>query len=149
MRKGGELIGELKCARSRRRDCKTAVAIVGHVGRHAAAFAASDIAVFPVIEPEAFGRGAVEAQAMGVPVIASRLGGFTETIIEGETGFLVAPGDADALALALEAHDRAGRGGARGNGARAAATRARRFTQRLRCKAPHWRFINELLSKAL
>ena len=79
-----------------------AVAVVGHVGRMADAFAASDVAVFPVIEPEAFGRGAVEAQAMGVPVIASRLGGFSETILDGETGFLVEAGAAGALAHALE-----------------------------------------------
>jgi glycosyltransferase involved in cell wall biosynthesis len=58
--------------------------------------------VFPVIEPEAFGRGAVEAQAMGVPVIASNIGGYTETVVEGETGFLVPPGNAAALAVAIE-----------------------------------------------
>ncbi len=78
------------------------VAIVGHIGQMPQAFAASDIAVFPVIEPEAFGRGAVEAQAMGVPVIASHLGGYTETIVENEAGFLVPPGSASALANALE-----------------------------------------------
>ncbi|MFT3729102.1 MAG: glycosyltransferase family 4 protein [Terricaulis sp.] len=78
------------------------VAIVGHVDKMPVAFAASDIAVFPVTEPEAFGRGAVEAQAMGVPVIASNLGGFTETIVEGETGLLVPPGIAVALAGVLE-----------------------------------------------
>jgi len=58
--------------------------------------------VFPVTEPEALGRGAVEAQAMGVPVIASNLGGFTETVVEGETGLLVPPGVAQSLAVALE-----------------------------------------------
>ena len=79
-----------------------AVSIVGHLRNMPLAFAASDIAVFPVIEPEAFGRGAVEAQAMGVPVIASNLGGFTETVVEGETGLLVPPGSASALANALE-----------------------------------------------
>jgi glycosyltransferase involved in cell wall biosynthesis len=78
------------------------VALVGHVGQMPTAFAASDIAVFPVIEAEAFGRGAVEAQAMGVPVVTSNLGGFTETVVEGETGFLVAPGAAQALAGAIE-----------------------------------------------
>lgn len=78
------------------------VALVGHVGQMPTAFAASDIAVFPVIEAEAFGRGAVESQAMGVPVIATNLGGYTETIIEGETGFLVPPGAAQALAGAIE-----------------------------------------------
>lgn len=79
-----------------------AVSIVGHLRNMPLAFAASDIAVFPVIEPEAFGRGAVEAQAMGVPVIASNLGGFTETMVENETGFLVPPSVASALAAALE-----------------------------------------------
>lgn len=39
---------------------------------------------------------------MGVPVIASNLGGFTETVIEGETGFLAPPGAAQALAGAIE-----------------------------------------------
>ena len=77
------------------------VAIVGHVGQMPVAFAASDLAVFPVIEPEAFGRGAVEAQAMGVPVIASKLGGFAETVVEGETGALAPAGDVTALADAI------------------------------------------------
>src|SRR5262249_44743186 len=78
------------------------VAIVGHLDNMPAALAASDLAVFPVSEAEAFGRGAVEAQAMGLPVIASSLGGFTETIAEGDTGFLVPPGPAPAPAAAIE-----------------------------------------------
>jgi glycosyltransferase involved in cell wall biosynthesis len=78
------------------------IAIVGHMAHMPQAFAASDAAVFPVIEPEAFGRGAVEAQVMSVPVIASKLGGYTETILDGDTGALVAPGDAAALAAAIE-----------------------------------------------
>ena len=39
---------------------------------------------------------------MGVPVLASNLGGFTETVIEGETGFLVPAGNVTALASAIE-----------------------------------------------
>lgn len=39
---------------------------------------------------------------MGVPVVASDLGGFTETVRDGETGFLVPPGNAAALAAAIE-----------------------------------------------
>lgn len=78
------------------------ISLVGHVQDMPLAFAASDIAAFPVIEAEAFGRGAIEAQAMGVPVIATNLGGYTETVIEGETGFLVPPGAAQALAGAIE-----------------------------------------------
>jgi glycosyltransferase involved in cell wall biosynthesis len=94
------------------------VAIVGHVGQMATAFAASDIAVFPVIEPEAFGRGAVEAQAMGVPVIASNLGGFSETVVAGETGMLTPAGDADALAEAMQRMIATGSGARREMGQR-------------------------------
>lgn len=78
------------------------VAMVGHLRQMPLAFAASDMAVFPVIEPEAFGRGAIEAEAMGVPVIASNLGGYTETVVEGQTGFLVPAGAAVPLCGAIE-----------------------------------------------
>ena len=47
--------------------------------------------------------GVLESMAAGTPVIASRLGGLAEIIEDGETGILVTPGDADALAGALEA----------------------------------------------
>jgi glycosyltransferase involved in cell wall biosynthesis len=77
------------------------VAIVGHLRQMPLAFAASDFAAFPVIEPEAFGRGAVEAQAMGVPVIASSLGGYTETVVDGETGLLAPPGSPAPWAAAI------------------------------------------------
>ncbi|GAM96503.1 glycosyltransferase [alpha proteobacterium U9-1i] len=85
-----------------RASLRESVALVGHLGHINVAFAAADFAVFPVIEPEAFGRGAVEAQVMGLPVIASKLGGYTETVVDGETGLLVAHNDASALAAAIE-----------------------------------------------
>jgi glycosyltransferase involved in cell wall biosynthesis len=94
-------VEEIKAA-IEKAQLRDVVAVVGHLRHMNLAFAASNIAVFPVTEPEAFGRGAVEAQAMGVPVIASNLGGFTETVIEGETGFLAPPGAAQALAGAIE-----------------------------------------------
>jgi glycosyltransferase involved in cell wall biosynthesis len=78
------------------------VAMVGHVREIALALAAADAAVLPSIEPEAFGRGAVEAQALGLPVIAAAHGGLAETIRDGDTGFLVEPGSPDALAAAIE-----------------------------------------------
>lgn len=78
------------------------VAIVGHLSQMATALAAAEFAVFPSVEPEAFGRGAVEAQAMGVPVIAANHGGLAETVIDGETGLLVPPNDPVALAAAIE-----------------------------------------------
>ena len=50
------------------------------------------------IEPEAFGRVSVEAQAMQIPIIASDIGGSKETIINGKTGYLFKNKDADELA---------------------------------------------------
>jgi glycosyltransferase involved in cell wall biosynthesis len=92
-----EMLAEIKAA-----GLQEVVAVVGHLRQMPLAFAASDMAVFPVIEPEAFGRGAVEAQAMGVPVIASNLGGYTETVVEGQSGFLVPAGAAGPLCGAIE-----------------------------------------------
>ncbi len=51
--------------------------------------------------PEAFGRVPVEAMAMGRPVIATNHGGACETVVEGETGWLVAPDDITQLTKAL------------------------------------------------
>ena len=45
-----------------------------------AAFKAASLTVLPSIEPEAFGRAAIESQAMGCPVIASNIGAFPETV---------------------------------------------------------------------
>lgn len=53
----------------------------------------ADVLICPVRWPEPFGRVALEAMACGTPVVAYNLGGFSDTILDGETGFLVAPGD--------------------------------------------------------
>jgi glycosyltransferase involved in cell wall biosynthesis len=57
---------------------------------------------------EEFGIVAVEAQAAGRPVIAARAGGATETVLDGRTGLLVAPDDADAFAEAIQQIDTIG-----------------------------------------
>jgi len=54
-------------------------------------YALSDIVISSSTDPEAFGRIAVEAQAMGKFVIASNHGGSTETVIDNETGYLYSP----------------------------------------------------------
>ena len=79
---------------------------------------AMDILAFPSIRRESFGRVAAEAQACGVPVVASRVGGIPETLIENETGILLEPGDvpkwSDALATLIEDASRRVRMGAAG-----------------------------------
>lgn len=67
----------------------------------AAAYMLADLVVSASIEPEAFGRVAVEAQAMGRPVVATALGGSHETVVDRKTGRLVPAGDAAALADAM------------------------------------------------
>lgn len=67
----------------------------------AALLAASEVVVSASTAPEAFGRVAVEAQAAGRPVIATAHGGSLETVVDGKTGLLIPPGDAEALAKAL------------------------------------------------
>jgi glycosyltransferase involved in cell wall biosynthesis len=57
--------------------------------------------VFPVIQPEGFGRVVIEAAAVGRPTIATPLGALGRVIEDGRTGLLVPPGDAGALAAAL------------------------------------------------
>ena len=63
----------------------------------ALAYKVSDIVISPSIEPEAFGRIAVEAQSMEKLIIASNIGGSNETIINEKTGFLFEAGDINSL----------------------------------------------------
>ena len=102
-----------------------AVKLVGHVDDMPAAYLVADLAIAPSLEPEAFGRTAVEPQVMGRPVLASDHGATRETVVAGETGWLVKPGDAqawaDALLMACEAG--AARRQAMGLAARARARR--------------------------
>jgi glycosyltransferase involved in cell wall biosynthesis len=58
-------------------------------------------AVVPSIWPEPFGLVALEAAAAGKPVVAARIGGLPDIVVDGETGLLVAPADPEALRAAL------------------------------------------------
>jgi glycosyltransferase involved in cell wall biosynthesis len=78
------------------------VRIVGHCNDMPAAYMLADVVVSASTDPEAFGRVAAEAQAMGRPVIATDHGASRRTVIHGETGWLVPPGDSAALAEALQ-----------------------------------------------
>lgn len=79
------------------------VKVLGHCVDMPAAYLVADIVAVPSVIPESFGRTAVEPQAMGRPVVASDLGGMTETVVEGETGWRATAGDPGALAAALAA----------------------------------------------
>jgi glycosyltransferase involved in cell wall biosynthesis len=64
------------------------IKFVEHCNEMPLAYALADIVVSTSIEPEAFGRVAVEAQAMQKPIIATKLGGSMETIVNNKTGIL-------------------------------------------------------------
>jgi glycosyltransferase involved in cell wall biosynthesis len=66
-----------------------------------AAYGISQLCLHASTDPEGFGRVIIEAQAMGVPVIASRLGAPIDTIIDGVTGWLHDPGNAQDLAAKI------------------------------------------------
>lgn len=81
---------------------------VGHCTDMPAAMLSAAVVAVPSTDPEAFGRVAVEAQAMGTPVVVSDLGAVPETVLappqtapSERTGWHVPPGDAAALAAGL------------------------------------------------
>jgi glycosyltransferase involved in cell wall biosynthesis len=63
----------------------------------------ADVVAVPSRLPESLGRVAIEAMAYGRPAIVSAIGGLTEVVADGQTGWFVAPGDIDALATRLRA----------------------------------------------
>lgn len=92
-----ELEAEIK-----QRGLEGRVRMVDHCNDMPAAYMLSTIVVCPSTDPEGFGRVPVEAQAMGRPIIASDHGGAQETILRGQTGWLVPPNDSGSLAIAIE-----------------------------------------------
>jgi glycosyltransferase involved in cell wall biosynthesis len=89
------------------------VAFLGRVPEPALAslYRRAAVLAFPSVDRTCYGRhvpvsellglAALEAMASGTPVVASRIGGLTEVVVDGETGFLVPPGDTKALADCL------------------------------------------------
>jgi glycosyltransferase involved in cell wall biosynthesis len=73
------------------------IKFINHCNDMALAYKISNIVISPSIEPEAFGRVAVEAQSMEKLIIASNIGGSNETIINEKTGFLFESGNAKSL----------------------------------------------------
>lgn len=104
------------------------VSLVGHCEDMPAAFALADIVIAPSNEPEAFGRVAAEAGAMGAPVVVSMVGAQQEIIEEGKTGFSVPPFDPPALAEAMARLISAGPEGRKTMGQAAIARIREKFT---------------------
>ncbi len=77
------------------------VLFVEHLELMPIAYEISDVVVSTSIEPEAFGRVSVEAQAMEKPILASNIGGSNETIINEKTGFLFEAGNSKNLSEKL------------------------------------------------
>ena len=73
------------------------IKFIDHCKDMALAYKVSDIVISASIEPEAFGRVAVEAQSMEKLIIASNIGGSNETIVNEKTGILFKSGDANSL----------------------------------------------------
>jgi len=88
-------------ARIARLGLSGVVHMTDHCNDMAVAYALANVVVSASLEPEAFGRIIVEAQAMGRPTIVTDLGAVRETVVAGETAWVVPPADADALAQAL------------------------------------------------
>lgn len=82
-------------------DAGDVVYMAGGCSDMAAAYKLSSVVVSASIEPEAFGRVVVEAQAMGRPVIATAHGGARETVSHGESGWLYPPGDVEVLSATI------------------------------------------------
>lgn len=79
------------------------LSLPGHATDMPAAYMAADMVVCPSLQPEAFGRVAAEAQAMGARVIVADHGGAREVVADKETGWRAAAGDVPAWQTALKA----------------------------------------------
>ena len=77
------------------------VKFISHCEEMPVAYSIANLVCSCSSEPEAFGRVAVEAQSMGIPVVASDIGGSIETIIKDKSGFLFKSGDSIALTNAI------------------------------------------------
>ena len=82
---------------------RTNVVLAGHVpheelGRY---FDRAKILVMPSLRDEGMPNAVMEAMNRGIPVVASRVAGIPDLVIDGETGIIVSPGDARALASAI------------------------------------------------
>jgi glycosyltransferase involved in cell wall biosynthesis len=97
----GELRSQLETL-TRQLDLTRNISFLGAIEHHQVPefLKKVDILAMPSIR-EGFGVAAVEAQAMEIPVVATRVGGVPEVVLDGETGILVEPGNSEQLAQAI------------------------------------------------
>lgn len=81
-----------------RRGLTASVYLTGPSNDMPCVYKLADVVVSASTDPEPFGRVMIEAQAMGRPIVATDHGGARESVIQGETGWLVKPNDPEALA---------------------------------------------------
>jgi glycosyltransferase involved in cell wall biosynthesis len=87
---------------ARKAELDADVIFTGELSDPLPAYAAMDVFVLPSAQPEPFGGVIMEAMGMGLPVIATNIGGSVEQVADGETGYLVPPGAPMELAEKLE-----------------------------------------------
>ena len=78
------------------------IRIVGACRDMPATYQLAHFVVAPSVRPEAFGRIAIEAQASSKIIVATKIGGALETIIDEQTGFLIEPFDTESLAKSID-----------------------------------------------
>lgn len=83
-------------------DLSGKIKILGICKDMPAAYVVSHLVISASLRPEAFGRVAIEAQSSERIIIATKVGGSLETVVDGKTGFLVDVGDVDGLAALID-----------------------------------------------
>lgn len=74
----------------------------GQIDEVADAMSAMDVVAIPSLWAEAFSIAVLEAMSLGKPIVASRIGGIPEALVDEESALLLPPGDAKALSLGIE-----------------------------------------------
>jgi glycosyltransferase involved in cell wall biosynthesis len=85
-----------------RRDCDGRVHLAGVLTDPGPAYAAADVVVLPSLGGDSMPATLIEAGFCGLPVVSTPIGSIPDIVIDGETGFVLPPGDEQALRSALE-----------------------------------------------
>jgi glycosyltransferase involved in cell wall biosynthesis len=100
--KGHEKFAKILEQKIKENNLEGKIKIVGETKDMPAAYLVSDVVISSSIRPEAFGRVAIEAGAMGRIIVATNIGGSLETVIDGKTGFLVEVNNVNKLAEVID-----------------------------------------------